>query len=73
LLGSFALFFLRECALHTTRTRGVDSGGGHGTLIDRGADRSSADDGVPRERSTSSSALVHTVMPEERKSQSVLA
>ena len=28
MLFSFALFFLRECALHTTRTRGVDSGGG---------------------------------------------
>jgi hypothetical protein len=60
--GSFALFFLREWALHTT---GVDSRGGDGSagvLVERGADRSSADDGVPRERSASSSAHVHTVI-----------
>ena len=69
MLGSFALFFLREWALQTTRARGVsvDCGGGDGSalcaLVDRGGvDRSSADDGVPTERSESSSALLHTVM-----------
>ena len=68
MLGSFALFFLREWALQTTRARGVSVDcGGDGSalcaLVDRGGvDRSSADEGVPKERSESSSALLHTVM-----------